>query len=160
MERAEEFLLSVERIERAGADAEALSALARAAFSGPSFSPVDELDKPWARVWVARLAREGEAARPIGFLVAWHVVDELHVLNVATAEEARRRGVGSMLVREALAYAAAHGVRLVLLEVRRSNEPAIRLYEKHAFTVSNVREKYYSDNDEDALEMTLTLGPA
>jgi len=42
--------------------------------------------------------------------------------------------------------------------VRKSNEAAIRLYEKHAFVVTGVREKYYADNDEDALEMMLTLG--
>jgi len=143
----------VSRIERAGADADALESISRAAFSGPSFSPVAELDRPWSRVWVAR----GEAGQPLGFLVAWHVVDELHVLNVATAPEARRRGIGSALVEAALAYATSGGVRLVLLEVRRSNEPAIRLYEKHAFDVTGVRERYYSDNDEDALEMQRVL---
>jgi len=132
---------------------EALEVIAREAFSGPTFSPAGELDRPWARMWMAE--REGAA---VGFLVAWHVVDELHVLNVATAMSERRCGVGSKLVDEALAYAKACGVRLVLLEVRRSNEPAIRLYEKHGFVVSGVRERYYSDNDEDALEMALTLG--
>jgi [ribosomal protein S18]-alanine N-acetyltransferase len=157
MERAEADRLVVERIERAGALTEELTRLAREAFSGPSFSPVDELERSWARVWVARAFDAGEEAKPVGFLVAWHVVDELHVLNVATSSDARRRGIGSRLVREALAYAAANGVRLVLLEVRRSNEAAIRLYEKHAFVVSGVRERYYSDNDEDALEMRLEL---
>lgn len=145
--------IEVFRVERPAPFSEELSTLAREAFSGPSFSPVDELEKPWARVWAAREA----GASPLGFLVAWHVVDELHVLNVATAIVARRRGIGSLLVSEALAYAKANGVRLVLLEVRRSNEPAIRLYEKHGFVVTNVRERYYSDNDEDALEMQLEL---
>jgi ribosomal-protein-alanine N-acetyltransferase len=147
--------ISVTRVESAGSLGDALGtleAIAREAFAGPTFSPAGELDRPWARVWMA--AREGA---PVGFLVAWHVVDELHVLNVATAMSERRRGVGSRLVDEALAYAKAQSVRLVLLEVRRSNEPAIRLYEKHGFVLAGVREKYYSDNDEDALEMTLTL---
>jgi len=154
---SERLLVSVARIERDVEDAEEIAAIARAAFAGPSFSPVDELERPWARVWVARGGAPGEVPRALGFLVAWHVVDELHVLNVATAPEVRRRGIGAVLVEAALAFATESGVRLVLLEVRRSNEPAIRLYEKFGFVVSGVREKYYADNDEDALEMQRTL---
>ncbi len=153
----ERLRVDVTRVERGVADAEELSAIASAAFSGPSFSPVDELERPWARVWAARGGAPGEPTRALGFLVAWHVVDELHVLNVATAPEMRRRGIGSVLVEAALAYAAESGVRLVLLEVRRSNEPALRLYEKFGFDVSGVRERYYADNDEDALEMQRVL---
>lgn len=145
--------LLVARVERGSAFGEALDAISHEAFAGPTFSPVAELERAWSRVWAAR--EEGGA--PLGFIVAWHVVDELHVLNVATASAARRRGIGSLLVREALEYARSNGVRLVLLEVRKSNEPAIRLYEKHGFVVTNVRAKYYSDNDEDALEMQLVL---
>ncbi|MRG92674.1 ribosomal protein S18-alanine N-acetyltransferase [Polyangium spumosum] len=150
--------VEVARVERGVEDAEELAEIARVAFAGPSFSPVDELERPWARVWVARGGEAGEAPRALGFLVAWHVVDELHVLNVATAPAVRRRGIGAVLVEAALAFAVESGVRLVLLEVRRSNEPAIRLYEKFGFSVSGVREKYYADNDEDALEMQRVLG--
>jgi [ribosomal protein S18]-alanine N-acetyltransferase len=155
---SERIQATVSRATREVEDAEALDAIARAAFSGPSFSPVDELERPWARVWVARGGEPGEAPRALGFLVAWHVVDELHVLNVATSPQVRRRGIGAVLVEAALAFAREHGVRLVLLEVRRSNEPAIRLYEKFGFVVSGVRERYYADNDEDALEMQRVLG--
>lgn len=158
MEQARAAQLEVERIVQPGPDAEALTAIATAAFAGGSFSPVEELSRAWARVWVARAAG-GADATPLGFLVAWHVVDELHILNVATAPEARRRGVGQALVREALAYAATSRVRLILLEVRRSNEPAIRLYRKLAFRTSGLRVGYYADNDEDALEMALSLDP-
>lgn len=148
------FDLEVVRVARGAPEAEELAAIARTAFAGPWFSPIDELEKPWARVWVAR---DKLAARALGFLVSWHVVDELHVLHVATATDVRRRGVGSALVGEAVAYARANDVRLCLLEVRQSNQPAIRLYEKYGFVVENVRSKYYADNDEDALEMWLML---
>ena len=50
-------------------------------------------------------------------------------------------------------------IRIVLLEVRRSNDPAIGLYRKHGFSVFGVRKKYYADNDEDAIEMALSLDP-
>ena len=148
--------VEVVRVARGAPEADELATIAATAFAGPWFSPIDELEKPWARVWVAR---DKQAARAVGFLVAWHVVDELHVLHVATAIDMRRRGVGSALVAEAVAYARANVVRLCLLEVRRSNDPAIRLYEKYGFVVEHVRPKYYSDNDEDALEMWLMFTP-
>jgi [ribosomal protein S18]-alanine N-acetyltransferase len=152
-----ELSVEVTRILRPGPEAPALSALARQAFDGPSFSPVEELERAWARVWVA-WRRGASEAPPVGFLVAWHVADELHVLNVATAQAERRRGVGAALVHEAINYAAQSGVRLVLLEVRRSNVPAINLYRKLAFRTSGLREGYYS-NGEDGIEMALSLDP-
>lgn len=144
------------RVAKGAPEADELAQIARTAFAGPWFSPIDELEKPWARVWAAR---DKLASRAVGFLVSWHVVDELHVLHVATAEDVRRQGVGHALVAEALVYARANDVRLCLLEVRQSNQPAIRLYEKVGFVVENVRPKYYADNDEDALEMWLMLKP-
>jgi ribosomal-protein-alanine N-acetyltransferase len=103
--------------------------------------------------------RSTEGAAPAGFLVAWHVADELHVLNVAIAPPMRRRGLARALMDEALAYAAAEHVRIVLLEVRRSNRPAIKLYRAFGFTALGVRPGYYADNNEDAIEMILALDP-
>ncbi|UQA62314.1 GNAT family N-acetyltransferase [Polyangium aurulentum] len=152
--KTETLEVEVTRLVEPGPDAPAIEAIARESFEGPSFSPLEELSRAWARVWIAR-AGEGE---PVGFLVAWHVADELHVLNVASASAARRRGIGSALVREAIAYAVESRVRLVLLEVRRSNTPAIRLYRKFAFHTSGLRAGYYADG-EDAVEMALALDP-
>jgi len=152
-------------IDRLGAadeaDLAAVEAIARACFP-EAFSAREELGRPWAVLWAARLA---EAAAndprppPVGFLVAWHVADELHVLNVATEPSLRRRGIGRALMDFALAYAAAHRVRIVLLEVRRSNRAAIKLYRDLGFTALGVRPRYYADNDEDAIEMILGLDP-
>jgi ribosomal-protein-alanine N-acetyltransferase len=154
--QSSKIMWEIVRVARGAPEADELAQIARTAFAGPWFSPIDELEKPWARVWAAR---DKLASRAVGFLVSWHVVDEFHVLHVATAEDVRRQGVGHALVAEALAYARANDVRLCLLEVRRSNHPAIRLYEKVGFVVENVRPKYYADNDEDALEMWLMLKP-
>ena len=71
----------------------------------------------------------------------------------------RRLGVATRLMEEAIAYASAQGVRIVLLEVRRSNRAAIRLYRALRFTAMGVRPGYYTDNDEDAVEMVLSLDP-
>jgi len=128
--------------------------IARASFDHPAFSAREELARPWARCWVARDAGPARA-----FLVAWHVADELHVLNIATAPHARRRGMAAALMRTSLDYASAHRVRILLLEVRRSNLPAIQLYRGIGFSALNVRRGYYEDNGEDAIEMILSLDP-
>jgi ribosomal-protein-alanine N-acetyltransferase len=134
-----------------------IDALARESFGDPSFSLKAELERPWTRAW---LATTNDLDAPAGFAVAWHVADELHVLNVAVAPEVRRRGVGTRLMSAALAYAEEKRVRIVLLEVRRSNRPALRLYRSLGFSVLGVRPRYYGDNDEDAVEMILSLDPA
>ncbi len=117
----------------------------------------DELARPWTRAWVAR--SEDAAAPVVGYLVCWHVADELHILQVATARSERRRGIGRALVEHVLAYAAAERVRLVLLEVRRSNAAAIALYRRVGFAAINVRRAYYTDG-EDGVEMVAELDPA
>lgn len=138
---------------------EAIDALGERCFPGAHFAIDHELARPWSRIWIAR---DPSCVLPVflGFLVTWHVADEVHVLHVATLEEARRRGVGAALMSEAIAYAAAHHVRILVLEARRSNRAAIGLYEKLGFTTFNVREGYYADNDEDAVEMMLAMDPA
>ncbi len=138
------------------AELDAVDAVARACFAENTFSVREELGRPWSRVWAARTA---EGAPPSSFLVAWHVADELHVLNVATAPPQRRCGLARALMDEALAYAAGQRVRIVLLEVRRSNRAAIKLYRGLGFTALGVRSGYYADNDEDAIEMILALDP-
>ena len=80
-------------------------------------------------------------------------------LLLATAPAARRRGLGTALMGVALEYATQNRVRLILLEVRASNEDARRLYRKLGFVVTGVRSAYYADNGEDAIEMTLTFDP-
>jgi [ribosomal protein S18]-alanine N-acetyltransferase len=113
-----------------------------------------ELARPWARTWVAR-----ENDDVVGYLLTWHVSDELHVMNVATRADRRRRGIARSLMKEAVAYARDKSIKHVLLEVRRSNSPAIALYRAFGFFAMGVRAKYYAD-DEDAVEMVLLFDQA
>ena len=133
---------------------DALSRLAAEAFPEQPFSMAEEIARPWTRLWVTF----GDGA-PTAFLGGWPGADELGTLDVATRPSARRRGTGPALLHEVLTYSASHHVRLVLLEVRRSNAPAIGLYRKLGFSVFGVRRAYYADNDEDAIEMALVLDP-
>lgn len=91
----------------------------------------------------------------VGYLVCRLLVDVWHVLDVAVAPEVRNRGVARALLTEFLAATAPTGCE-VTLEVRPSNEPAIRLYEELGFVACGRRRGYYTDTQEDALIMTLT----
>jgi ribosomal-protein-alanine N-acetyltransferase len=114
-----------------------------------------ELLRPWARLWVAR---EDDDADPVAFLSTWHVADEIHVLNLVTRPDRRRRGIARALLGEAIAYARGASAVRILLEVRRSNASAIGLYRSLGFFAFGVRPRYYPDH-EDALEMMLVFGP-
>jgi ribosomal-protein-alanine N-acetyltransferase len=90
----------------------------------------------------------------VGFAGMWLLVDEAHVTTFATRRTWRRHGVGERLLLALLDLAAARGAHEATLEVRPSNAPARRLYEKYGFKVVGLRPRYYSDNNEDALIMT------
>jgi len=113
-----------------------------------------EMQRPWSRLWVAREDEHGVVA----FVIAWHVAEELHLLNVATRVDRRRHGIARALLGEVVKYARTERINHVLLEVRRSNRAAIALYRSEAFFAMGLRSRYYPD-DEDALEMVLRLDP-
>lgn len=92
-----------------------------------------------------------------GYLMAWRVVDQMHILNIATDPDLRRRGLGTTLLREAARQAARLQLAEFTLEVRRSNTPARAFYAKHGFEVTGVRPGYYADNGEDAIIMTCAV---
>jgi ribosomal-protein-alanine N-acetyltransferase len=85
------------------------------------------------------------------------VADEVHLLAIATHPDHRRRGVAARLLDHLLAVARAHTARIVTLEVRRTNAPAIALYERRGFKRVGVRPAYYQEDNEDAVVMTLEL---
>jgi len=90
----------------------------------------------------------------VGFAGLWLLVDEAHVTTFATRGAWRRQGIGERLLLVLLDLAGSRGAHEATLEVRPSNVPARRLYEKYGFKVVGVRSRYYSDNNEDALIMT------
>jgi [ribosomal protein S18]-alanine N-acetyltransferase len=141
-------------------DIDAINAISDASFSLTTRTEArEEISRPFTHAWVARSAGKAQRGEPVGYIVTWHVADELHVLNIATAAVHRRRGVGMALMAEALRYVHERKIRLVVLEVRLSNEPAILLYRSLGFFAIGLRPGYYSDNGEDALEMVLVLDP-
>lgn len=87
----------------------------------------------------------------LGYLGFLHVLEEMEILTVATAKQARRRGIGKKMITYAMDYAREHEVARILLEVRASNKAAIALYESFGFRKLGVRRAYYRKPKEDAL---------
>jgi len=91
----------------------------------------------------------------VGYGGVWLVVDEAHVTNVAVNPSLRRQGIGRRLMVELLKRAKERGMTCSTLEVRASNEAAIRLYEQLGYKITGHRRGYYPDNREDAAVMWL-----
>lgn len=90
----------------------------------------------------------------VGYVGVWLMVDEAHIVAIAVREAYRRRGIGELLLSQAIELALDNRQEVVTLEVRRSNYGAQALYEKYRFLKVGVRKRYYSDNHEDALIMS------
>lgn len=132
-------------------DLEQIEALEQAYFSRPW--PIDMLRRqlPSDRHEFLVASRGEEILGYIGML---HVMDEGYISNVAVKETARRNGVGSLLVEAMMRRCEALSLLFVTLEVRASNEPAIRLYDRFSFVPVGRRKGYYEAPKEDAVLMT------
>jgi len=89
----------------------------------------------------------------VGYLIISRYADAWHVMNVAVHEDYRGHGIATKLLNELFEQTAGDDRRGYTLEVRVSNQGAIRLYEKLGFVARGVRRGYYTDNREDALIM-------
>ncbi len=107
-------------------------------------------ENPVSRGWVAEVD-----GRVVAMLVLWLTVDEAHIATIATHPDFRQQGIGERLMVAALQSARQEGARTAFLEVRASNVAAQNLYRKYGFVVSGRRPRYYKDNQEDAILMTL-----
>ena len=94
-----------------------------------------------------------EADRLVGYLIISRYADAWHVMNVAVDEGYRRQGVASKLLARLFELTSGDDRRGYTLEVRVSNESAIKLYERLGFVGRGIRRGYYTDNREDALIM-------
>ena len=89
----------------------------------------------------------------LGYVGIYCTLDEGEITNVAVAPAARRRGIARALLTELKQQLACRNVTQIVLEVRVSNEPAIRLYEQMGFSVLGVRKNFYEKPTEDAYIM-------
>ena len=116
---------------------------------------------PWSRsMFAGELAKPAsvclgafEDGRLVGYMIISRYVDAWHVMNVAVDPEFRRRGIATALLDALFDLTDDGGRRGYTLEVRVTNEGAIKLYERLGFRARGIRRGYYTDNREDALIM-------
>ena len=118
---------------------------------------------PWSRsMFAGELAKpssiclgaiDADENRLVGYLIISRYVDAWHVMNLAVALSHRRRRIATRLMERLFEVTSGDGRRGYTLEVRVSNEAAIKLYESLGFKARGVRRGYYTDNREDALIM-------
>ena len=123
---------------------------------------------PWSRAnfsdslsqgyhaWVLR-SQEGEL---MGYFLVMGVVDEAHLLNVAVSRAWQGKGVGRLLVNQAVALSRGLGMESILLEVRPSNIRALEIYQRYGFAEIGRRKGYYpaaNSTREDAIVMRFGL---
>jgi ribosomal-protein-alanine N-acetyltransferase len=116
---------------------------------------------PWSREsYLAELENEVSYYRVIrcngklvGYGGLWLIIDEGHVTNIAVHPDFRKQGIGEKLMDELIGLAKKQKIMGITLEVRPSNQAALRLYNKYGFIPTGIRKGYYTDNGEDALIM-------
>jgi [ribosomal protein S18]-alanine N-acetyltransferase len=113
------------------------------------------LENPTSRLWVVEIQNPDGTKDIAGMIVMWIIVDEAHIATLAVHPDYRGRGIAKKLLIVSLKDAISQGMRLATLEVRANNETAQELYRKFGFVISGRRPRYYRDNNEDALIMTL-----
>lgn len=136
-------------------DLDEIVRIERTVFTDPWTRPLFEQELEGEGGVIALVTEIGGAVA--AYLIAWVVLDELHIGNVAVAPARQRRGLARQLVRHVLDEAAERGCRRSTLEVRVTNEPAIALYRDFGFRAVALRRGYYRDNGEDALIMWADL---
>lgn len=93
----------------------------------------------------------------IGFVNARFLFDNADINNIAVTKGKRGRGVASLLLKKLFERAAQNDILTITLEVRQSNQPAIKLYEKFGFKTVGHRKDFYQSPTEDAFIMTANM---
>ena len=129
-------------------DVKTVSELEKVCFSVPwSEKELSEcLGKEIYRFFVAE-----EEEKVLGYIGMYLCIDEADITNVAVFPEARGRGIGEALLAALMSGAREDGAAVFYLEVRDSNVPARRLYEKQGFRIIGKRKDYYTEPTEDAV---------
>lgn len=137
------------------ADLDAVATLESQAFADPWTRQAFEtaLTERHSRFRVAR----GPDGEVIGYLIAWFVVDEGEIANLAIVPRARRHGVARALLEEIIAEAREARLSRLFLEVRESNAAARALYASRGFQPIARRARYYRKPVEDAIVLRLEM---
>ena len=130
--------------EASESDAEVIAQIESLSFKTPWTKDMvlSEIREPISHFYLA--VTEDGVAGYYGFL---HILDELHILNVAVDPSFRRQGVGGAMMSHLKEEMKRLSCRAATLEVRESNSEAIKLYERAGFSLAGVRPHYYMDKE-------------
>ena len=110
-----------------------------------NFSKTNQLDQllkdPYTKFYVYE-----ENERIVGFLMYTELEETIDISNIIVDKAYRHKKIASNLL-DTMMSTMKDTVRLITLEVRKDNEPAISLYKKFGFEIMHIREKYYKDVD-------------
>jgi len=141
-------------------DLEQVHEIDRVSFSmpwPPSSYRYELVENRFSLLYVAEAHLPGEGSRVVGMIVLWLIMDEAHIATLAVQTEYRSRGISQRMLTIALQESIRRGAHLATLEVRSQNKIAQALYRRFRFKVVGHRPRYYQDNKEDALLMTVDL---
>jgi ribosomal-protein-alanine N-acetyltransferase len=110
---------------------------------------LDVLENPFSVCFAAE-----DGAEVAGYLISYHIRDEIQILNVAVKKSMRKKNIATTLFGAVFDYAEAERAERFTLEVRQSNDCALALYKKLGFTVDGIRKNYYKNPKEDAVLMS------
>lgn len=110
-----------------------------------------ELKIKAAQLWVVSYQR-----KIVGYIDFWLVVGEMELVSIAVHPKYQRRGVARYLMEEMISYGQENQANSIILDVRKNNHKAQKLYCNFGFKKVGLRKKYYSDNQEDAIIMKRT----
>ena len=114
-------------------------------------------DDSFTSSFVAEIEDENGRANIVGFVIFHIAADVSEIYNIAVENSNARSGIGKQLMSAAIHESGRRKASKVMLEVRKSNNPAINFYLKFNFTIAGERKNYYSNPIEDAYVMELEV---
>ena len=127
-------------------DLERIAQMERASFAGDAWTEKmlrDTMASPYS--WTVLAEEDGKVC---GYACLMTLFETAELLNIAVDSEFRRRGIADLLMKALHNKATELSAERVMLEVRKSNLPAIGLYAKHGYQKIAVRKGYYSDGED------------
>ena len=84
---------------------------------------------------------------PVGYIGVFDSFDDYNIIGIAVDNNYQKKGIGSLLLQKVIEEAKLNNIKSLSLEVDEKNEKAINFYKNKGFEVTNIRKKYYKDND-------------
>ncbi len=114
-------------------------------------------DDNFTSSFVAEIEDEESKPKIVGFVIFHIAADVSEIYNIAVESGHARTGIGWELMKAAIQESGRRKAEKVVLEVRKSNDPAINFYLKFNFKIAGERKNYYSNPVEDAYVMELEI---